>query len=71
MQRQHNAVQLLAAGGPVCFEKTGLRSRRHHQHHDPGAPDPVERHETPDPVRSHMKRPVKLLLFLCPVYPVI
>ena len=34
------------------FEKTGLRSRRHHQHHRPCVPDPVERYETPDPVRS-------------------
>ena len=30
-----------------------------------------KRHETQDPVRSHMKRSVKLLLFLCLVYPVI
>ena len=33
------------------FEKTGLRSRRHHQHHSPRVPDPVERYETPDPPR--------------------
>ena len=33
-------------------QETGLRTRRHHQHHDPGAPDQPERHETPDPARS-------------------
>ena len=27
------------------FQKTGLRSRRHHQHHGPFVPDPAERHE--------------------------
>jgi hypothetical protein len=31
----------------------GLRSRRHHQHHGSYAPGPMERHETPDPVRSY------------------
>jgi hypothetical protein len=31
--------------------ETGLRSRRHHQHHGPGAPDQLERHETPVPRR--------------------
>ena len=34
-------------------QETGLRTRRHHQHHDPGAPDQPERHEPPDPVRSN------------------
>jgi hypothetical protein len=34
------------------FPKTGLRSHRHHQQHDPGEPSQLERHETPDPVRS-------------------
>src|SRR5690242_5739620 len=52
MQLQHNAVQLL--GG--TFRETGLRSRRHHQHHGPRVPDQVERHETPDPVRSDAVR---------------
>ena len=32
--------------------KTGLRSRRHHQPHGSYALDQLERHETPDPVRS-------------------
>ena len=32
--------------------KTGLRSHRHHQHHRTGGSDPMERHETQDPVRS-------------------
>jgi hypothetical protein len=31
--------------------ETGLRPHRHHQHHGPYVPDPMERHETPDPVR--------------------
>src|SRR5215470_16169187 len=34
------------------FEETGLRTRWHHQHHDPYTPGQLERHETPDPVRS-------------------
>jgi hypothetical protein len=34
-----------------AFPENGLRSRRHHQHHGPGAPSASERHETPDPVR--------------------
>ena len=34
-------------------QKTGIRTRWHHQHHDPGAPDQPERHETPDPLRSN------------------
>jgi len=33
--------------------KAGLRPRRHHQHHDPGAPGQLERHETPVSVRSN------------------
>jgi len=33
--------------------ETGLRSHRHHQQHDPGAPGQLERHDTPDPVRSN------------------
>jgi hypothetical protein len=39
------------------FPETGLRSHRHHQHHDPCVPDPAERHETPDPVRSSAVEP--------------
>jgi hypothetical protein len=31
---------------------TELRTHRHHRHHGSSAPDPGERHETPDPVRS-------------------
>jgi hypothetical protein len=38
-------------------QKTGLRTRRHHQHHDPGVPDQPERHETPDPPRSNAVNP--------------
>src|SRR6185312_7189420 len=53
MQLHHNAVQLLGGGRAARFEKPGLRSRRHHQHHGPYVPNPVERHETPDPVRSN------------------
>jgi len=41
---------MAAAGRP--FLKTGLKSQRYHQHHDPGASGQLERHETPDPVRS-------------------
>ena len=44
-----------AAGRHV--RETGLRTRRHHQHHDPCVPDPAERHETPDPVRSDAVKP--------------
>ena len=43
------------ASGPGrgdSFQKTGLRSRRHHQHHGPFVPDPAQEPETPDPVRS-------------------
>jgi len=32
-------------------KKTGLRSHRHHQHRRAGGSEPMERHETPDPVR--------------------
>ena len=42
--------QLVAATGGTA-PKTGLSSRWHHQPHDPGAPGPLERDETPDPVR--------------------
>ena len=35
------------------FQKTGLRSHRHHQHHDPCAPGQLDRHETPFPVLSN------------------
>lgn len=34
-------------------KKTGLRSHRHHQHHRTGGSEPLERHETPDPVRTN------------------
>ena len=37
--------------------QTALKSLRHYQHHDPGAPEPPERHETPDPVRSDAVEP--------------
>jgi hypothetical protein len=33
--------------------ETGLRPRRHHQHHEPGAPGQLERRETPVSVRSN------------------
>jgi hypothetical protein len=49
MLLQQNAVQLWAAAS----QKAGLRSRRHHQNHGPYAPGQLERHETPDPVRSN------------------
>ena len=35
------------------FPKAGLRPRRHHQHHEPGAPGQLERRETPVSVRSN------------------
>ena len=38
-------------------QKTGLRSRRHHQHHGSPAPDQLERHEPPNPVRSNAVEP--------------
>jgi hypothetical protein len=54
MQLQRDAAQLVGRGGRVAHpRKTGLRAHRHHQHHGPGAPRQLERHETPDPVRSH------------------
>src|SRR6476619_191595 len=69
MQLQHNAVQLLGGGRAARFEKPGLRSRRHHQHHGPYVPNPVERHETPDPVRSDALKSrihgVRLCVRLC------
>jgi hypothetical protein len=52
-----------AAGGAFCRiahdrswatpSETGLRPRWHHQHHGPCVPGQLERHETPDPVRSN------------------
>jgi hypothetical protein len=42
----------LAAAADGTFSETGHRPRRHHQHHAPGAPDELERYETPDPLRS-------------------
>ena len=42
--------------GPAAGDtlpKTGPGPRRHHQHHDPGAPGQPERHEPPDSVRSN------------------
>ena len=33
--------------------KTGLKSHRDHQHHDPRSPGLSERHETLDPVRAN------------------
>jgi hypothetical protein len=47
-----NAVWLVGCGRAARPE-TGLRTRRHHQHHGSCAPDQVERHETPDPLRSN------------------
>src|SRR6185312_3394470 len=38
-------------------EKTGLRSHRHHQHRRTGGSEPMERHETPDAVRSGAVKP--------------
>jgi hypothetical protein len=37
---------LMGGGLTASSRKTGLRSRRHHQYHDPCAPEPMERHET-------------------------
>jgi hypothetical protein len=50
-------VRGTAAAGAAPSPKTGLRPRRHHQHHAPGAPGQLERHETPDPVRSDAVKP--------------
>jgi hypothetical protein len=36
-------------------KKTGLRSHRHHQHHRTSESEPLERHETPDAVRTPWK----------------
>jgi hypothetical protein len=57
MALESGAVQLAGRGRGDTSQKTGLRTRRHHQHHDPGAPDQPERHETPDPVRSNEVEP--------------
>src|SRR6185437_12225543 len=38
-------------------KKTGLRSHRHHQHRRTGGSEPMERHETPDAVRSSAVKP--------------
>jgi len=38
-------------------KKTGLRSHRHHQHRRTGGSEPMERHETPDAVRSGAVKP--------------
>jgi len=38
-------------------KKTGLRSHRHHQHRRAGGSEPMERHETPDAVRSSAVKP--------------
>jgi hypothetical protein len=49
-----------SADGPRpddMFPKAGLTSYWHHQHHAQGAPDQLERHETPDPVRSSAVEP--------------
>ena len=45
--------QSLAPQPGDTFPKTGLRPRRHHQHHEPGAPGQLERRETPVSVRSN------------------
>ena len=37
----------------IAFPTTGLRSHRHHQHHDPCVPGQQERYETPVPPRSN------------------
>ena len=38
-------------------KKTGLRSHRHNQHRRTGGSEPMERHETPDAVRSSAVKP--------------
>ena len=45
--------QSLAPQPGDTFPKTGLRPCRHRQHHEPGAPGQLERHETPVSVRSN------------------
>jgi hypothetical protein len=52
------SMPLMGRAGPGgTSQETGLRSHRHHQHHGPGAPGQLERHETPDPVRSSAVKP--------------
>jgi hypothetical protein len=41
------------AGTGRLVPETGPKSHRHHQHHGLYVPDPMERHETPDPLRSN------------------
>src|SRR5262245_43280045 len=48
-----SSMPLAAAAGRETLPETGLRQRRHHQHHGSLVSDPVERHGTPDPVRSN------------------
>jgi hypothetical protein len=65
--RLSRGCRVQAAPGQGCLtngprlggtsQKTGLRSRRHHQHHGSPAPDQLERHETPNPVRSNAVEP--------------
>ena len=65
--RLSRGCRVQAAPGQGCLtdgprpggtsQKTGLRSRRHHQHHGSPAPDQLERHETPNPVRSNALEP--------------
>jgi SAM-dependent methyltransferase len=45
--------------GAVTLDNTfrWVAAHRHHQHHGPRVPNPVERHETPDPVRSNAVKP--------------
>jgi hypothetical protein len=51
-------MMLMGRGRPA-LQRTGLRTRRHHQHHDSGAPGLMDRYETPDPLRSDaMKAPL-------------
>ena len=56
--QSHQHHQHRIPGQPVSRSQaarpeTKLRSHRNHQQHDPGAPGQLERHETPDPVRSN------------------
>jgi hypothetical protein len=54
------AARCHSANGPGpggSYPKTELRSHRHHQHHDTGAPGQLERYETPDPLRSNAVEP--------------
>jgi hypothetical protein len=43
----------MAAAGRHLPRKTELRPHRNHQHHGAGGLGPLERYETPDPVRSN------------------